>query len=61
MPLHKYLLQIRIYKAIAFLEEGKFSVSQVAEMVGFEDNNYFARYFKKITGMSPKSFINNKR
>lgn len=61
MPLHKYLLQIRIYKAIAFLEEGKFSVAQVAEMVGFEDNNYFARYFKKITGMSPKSFINNKR
>ena len=61
MPLHKYLLQIRIYKAIAFLEEGKLSVSQVAEMVGFEDNNYFARYFKKITGMPPKSFINNKK
>ena len=61
MPLHKYLLHIRIYKAIAFLEEGNLTVSQVAEMVGFEDNNYFARYFKKITGMSPKSFINNKR
>lgn len=61
MPLHKYLLQIRIYKAIAFLEEGNLSVSQVAEMVGFEDNNYFARYFKKITGMSPKSFMSNKK
>ena len=31
-------------------------VSDVAQLVGFQDPYYFSRMFKKVTGSSPKSF-----
>jgi two-component system response regulator YesN len=33
-------------------------VYEVAETVGFKDSAYFSIVFKKITGVSPKSFKN---
>lgn len=54
-PLHRYLLELRITKAIGLLETGRYSVEAVAEAVGFSDANYFSRYFKKITGKTPKN------
>ena len=54
-PLHRYLLELRITKAIGLLETGRYSVEAVAESVGFSDANYFSRYFKKITGKTPKN------
>ena len=32
------------------------SVAQVADVLGFEDASYFARYFKKYTGETPEAF-----
>ena len=54
-PLHRYLLELRIKKAIGLLETGRYSVEAVAEAVGFSDANYFSRYFKRITGKTPKN------
>ena len=54
-PLHRYLLELRITKAIGLLETGSYSVEDVAVAVGFSDANYFSRYFKKITGKTPKN------
>lgn len=54
-PLHRYLLELRITKALGLLETGQYSVESVAEAVGFSDANYFSRYFKKITGKTPKN------
>ena len=54
-PLHRYLLELRITKAIGLLETGRYSVESVAEAVGFSDANYFSRYFKKITEKTPKN------
>jgi AraC-like DNA-binding protein len=56
-PLHRYLLELRITKAIALLETGRYSVESVSEEVGFKDANYFIRYFKKITGKTPKNIF----
>ena len=52
-PLHRYLLELRIIKAIALLENGGMSVTEAAERVGFTSANYFSRYYKKITGKTP--------
>ena len=54
-PLHRYLLELRITKAIALLETGSYSVEAVSSAVGFSDPNYFTRNFKKITGKTPKN------
>lgn len=34
----------------------KCTIAQVAYLLGFEDNSYFTRFFKKYTGMLPKEF-----
>ena len=53
-PLHRYLLELRIIKAVALLEGGGMSVAEAAEAVGFSGANYFSRYYKKTTGKTPK-------
>lgn len=52
-PLHRYLLELRIIKAVALLEDGGMSVAEAAEEVGFSGANYFSRYYKKMTGKTP--------
>jgi len=55
-PLHRYVLETRILNAISLLEIGTYSIEQIAETVGFNDSNYFIRYFKKIMGTTPKKY-----
>ena len=47
-----YLLNLRIEKAKEFLMTGV-SIENTAQMTGFSDTNYFIRYFRKITGLTP--------
>ena len=46
----------RIEKAKECLQAANWRVQDVAEYVGFEDAGYFAKVFKKQTGLSPKEF-----
>ena len=55
-PLHKYLLNVRIARAIDLLEETNDSVSAIADTVGFQNLYYFSRYFKKVTGFTPTEY-----
>lgn len=52
-----YIKIIRMKKAIEYFGENKYSINEVAFMIGFEDAAYFSNCFKKIYGMSPKIFI----
>ncbi|WP_423827224.1 helix-turn-helix domain-containing protein [Sharpea porci] len=36
------------------MESGFTNISEIAHSCGFSDSNYFSRYFKKKTGISPK-------
>lgn len=51
-----YINQVRIQKACEFLLTGQYSLSEVAQMVGFSDQNYFSKVFKRIMGESPKKY-----
>jgi YesN/AraC family two-component response regulator len=51
-----YLNRIRVEKAKRLLAETDLLVYEVAQQVGFEDEAYFCRMFKKITGQRPKSW-----
>lgn len=45
-----------ILEAKRMLMHTSLSISEIAYKLGFNDNSYFGRYFKKVVGMSPKSF-----
>ena len=37
------------------------TISQVSDYLGFSDPTYFSRFFKRLTGLSPKDFRANKK
>jgi AraC family L-rhamnose operon transcriptional activator RhaR/AraC family L-rhamnose operon regulatory protein RhaS len=51
-----YLLKVRINNAKTLLEKQDCSVSEAAYQSGFNDSNYFAKQFKKFTGISPREY-----
>lgn len=51
--------KLRIEVAKKLLIEGHHSIKDVAYMLGFSDQAYFSRVFKKIEGLSPQSFLAN--
>ena len=56
MPLHRYLLQLRIRHGINLLSTTQMTVAQIAEAVGFRSASYFSQYFKQCTGHTPGKF-----
>ena len=52
----KYLNEIRIENSKSLLYETNYSLLQIAEEVGFEDQSYFSRVFKKITGITARDY-----
>ena len=52
----EYLTDLRIRAAQRLLADPLRSAAEVAGMVGYEDANYFAKTFKKKTGMTPTQY-----
>jgi len=52
MTLHQYFISIKIVRAKELLGRG-LPVKEVASRLGFRDEYYFSRLFKKKTGLSP--------
>ena len=53
-----YLNYVRVERACSYLEQNYFKVYEIAYKVGFRDEKYFSKVFKKIKGMSPKEYRN---
>lgn len=51
-----YLTAFRIHEARRLLREKHVSVREVSMLVGYYDANYFAKVFKRITGMNPSEY-----
>lgn len=56
MPLHQYLIHVRLTRAMELLDEGRDSIGQISEESGFGDVYYFSKYFKRATGMTPSEY-----
>ncbi|MBQ2274419.1 MAG: helix-turn-helix transcriptional regulator [Clostridia bacterium] len=51
----EYLNIYRLKKADALLSDGeKYKISEIAEMCGFEDSNYFSKMYKRMYGIPPR-------
>ena len=52
-----YLTSVRLEKAREILLSGKYTVAEVAHMVGFRDASYFSSVFKKHYRQSPSTLV----
>ena len=55
-PVFQYLSEIRIAHAKELLATSSMKVSQISEKVGFSDESYFSKVFKRHTGSSPSNY-----
>ncbi|MBS1730468.1 MAG: chromate resistance protein [Bacteroidetes bacterium] len=55
----EYVRKIRIEKAIALIQNSKYSLTEIAYLSGFSDQSHFTRIFKRHTGKNPSSFRKN--
>lgn len=53
IPLWEYLNRLRIGYAIELLKGSSDSVAEIASRSGFQDQAYFCRVFRRITGTTP--------
>jgi two-component system, response regulator YesN len=51
-----YLNKVRVEESKKYLAEAKMSLSDIAHIVGFTDQSYYTKVFKKIEGMSPGQY-----
>jgi two-component system response regulator YesN len=56
-----FLCHLRMDKAKVLLEDPRLRVAEVAERVGYRDQNYFCRHFKTVTGLTPKAWRSGNR
>jgi AraC-like DNA-binding protein len=56
MTLVSYLNQVRLSEASHLLQETDLSIADIASRVGFADQSYFDKRFKRVHGLSPRDF-----
>ena len=54
-----YINELRISQSKFLMRNTKYSITEIAFTVGYNDANYFSRLFKKVTGISPTKFKEN--
>ncbi|AKN30520.1 AraC family transcriptional regulator [Clostridium carboxidivorans P7] len=54
----EFFNKMKIDKAEALIMVGDKKIKEISELLGFKDEFYFSRLFKKIKGISPKEFYN---
>lgn len=55
----QYILSKRIYNAEILLHDSTYNVTEIAEIVGYDNPLYFSRIFKKVKGISPSEYRKN--
>ena len=51
-----YLQQLRIERSIELIQEGKLKIADIAEAVGYTNDQTFRRAFKRVMGVSPTAY-----
>lgn len=56
-PPEQFILEYRIKQACQLLKNSNLSIGSVGYSVGFNDNLYFSKAFKKVKGISPREYM----
>lgn len=55
----QYILSKRIYNAEILLHDSSYNITEIAEIIGYDNPLYFSRIFKKAKGISPSEYRKN--
>jgi AraC-like DNA-binding protein len=53
-----YFIRLKLHYACQLLSQTDLSIQTISEKIGYEDQFYFSRLFKKIHGKSPRNYRN---
>lgn len=56
IPFREYLCQIRVEESKQLLLAKKYSLADIAVSVGFSDQSYYCKVFKRIVGVTPGKY-----
>ena len=56
VPPMQYIVSLRISAAKGYLENSNKNITEISNIVGYENALYFSRLFKKYTGMTPSEY-----
>ena len=59
--LSDYIERVRMEQAKLLLMNPQYRIAQVAELVGYKDEKYFSKVFKKLEGLSPNEYRKRER
>ncbi|MEH7274277.1 helix-turn-helix domain-containing protein, partial [Neobacillus vireti] len=51
-----YLVSIRMKKAKSLLKNSQLKIYEIAAMIGYQDDKYFRKVFKKVEGITPNEY-----
>lgn len=52
----QYILSKRIYNAEILLQNSSYNLTEIADIIGYDNPLYFSRIFKKVKGISPSEY-----
>ncbi|MEH7335005.1 response regulator [Neobacillus drentensis] len=51
-----YIVKIRMEKAKSLLKNSQLKIYEIANMIGYQDDKYFRKVFKKVVGVTPNEY-----
>ncbi|MDQ7094547.1 PocR ligand-binding domain-containing protein [Desulfosporosinus sp. PR] len=57
--INDYLTRVRVEQAVEIMKKPELSVAQVSKAVGFQNQSYFAKVFRKYIGVTPIIYKNS--
>ncbi|NET35646.1 MAG: helix-turn-helix transcriptional regulator [Cyanothece sp. SIO1E1] len=57
IPPHQYHIQCRVERAKQLLRQGELAIAEIAQTVGFASQGHLNYHFKRLTGLTPKGFM----
>jgi len=60
-PLSSYVARQRVERAVLYMQAEKMSLTELANMAGYDNPQSFSKAFKKHFGISPKAYMNERQ
>ncbi len=54
-----YITRVRVERAVELMKQPELNVEQVSKAIGFQNQSYFAKFFRKYIGVTPLAYRNS--